>query len=322
MPIKQLASGAWDISVCVRRKRVHRRLPPGSTKGDAKRLEADLISALGKKQPSIPGDPYLATLMSAYMKHAESLRGPKPAKYAALRIGRWVEGRRASEARQVAAKIVADMNGAYRPATINKSLGTLKKALSLAYERGETPINYGDSIKSLPEANTRTATVTLEQIAKLADCASEQVRAAIWIATYTGCRRGEICAIQPEHIGPDAITLPAGMTKTQRLRTIPIIPPLRPWLKYLPLKIGAKGLSSSFLNARKAAGLPWVTFHDLRRSTATAMLSAGVPLHVISKLLGHSSTRITEQRYAHLQLDAVRAGLEAAFPHGLTHEAA
>lgn len=161
-----------------------------------------------------------------------------------------------------------------------------------------------------------------EQIAKLADCASEQVRAAIWIATYTGCRRGELCAIQAEHIGTDFITLPAGMTKTQRLRTIPIIPPLRPWLKFLPLKIGAKGLSSGFLNARKAAGMPWITFHDLRRSTATSMLSAGVPLHVISKLLGHSSTRVTEARYAHLQIDAVRAGLEAAFPPELAHEAA
>lgn len=240
MPIKQLASGAWDISVCVRRQRVHRRLPPGATKGDAKRLEADLISALGKRQSSIPGDPYIAPLMAAYLKHAENLRGPSPAKYAALRIGRWVDGYRASQARQVAAKIVSDLSAAYRPATINKSLGTLKKALSMAYERCETPINYGDAIKSLPEANLRTTTVTLEQIAKLADCASEQVRAAIWIATYTGCRRGELCAIQAEHIGTDFITLPAGMTKTQRLRTIPIIPPLRPWLKFLPLKIGAR----------------------------------------------------------------------------------
>ena len=322
MPIKLLASGVWDVSVCVRRQRLHRRLPKGATKGDARRLEAELIAALGRQHPVIPGDPMLSRLMAAYLKHADNLRAPGPAKFAALRIGRWCEGSRASQARQVAARIVRDMTGHYRPGSINKSLGTLKKALSIAYDLGQIPVNYGDSIKLLPEDNIRTTTLTLEQIASLAAHASEQVRAAIWIATYTGCRRGEVCGMRPEHIGADAITLPAGMTKTQRLRSIPIIPPLRPWLKFIPLKITAKGLESSFVNARNAAGLPWAKFHDLRRSTATAMLAQGVPMHVISKLLGHSSTRVTEARYAHLQLDAVRAGLESAFPQPRTHQAA
>ncbi len=314
MPIKKLADGAWDVSVCVNRKRVHRRLPSSTTARAAKQFEADLISALGRRLPTIPGDPLLAELMAAYMQHAEHLRSPKPAKYAAQRIGRWVEGFRASQARQVAAAIVQDMTGHYKPATINKSLGTLKKALRIAYERGAIPTNYGDGIKLLPEDNIRTTTLTLAEVQKLADCASEQVKAAIWIAVYTGCRRGEIVAIKAEHIGPDSITLKAGMTKTAKHRSIPIIDPLRPWLKFLPLKIGARGLSSSFLNARASAGMPNVTFHDIRRSTATLMLAHGAPMNVISKLLGHSSTRVTESRYAHLQLYAVRAGLEAAFP--------
>lgn len=313
MPVKKLANGAWDVTVCVNRKRVHRRLPATTTARDAKRYEADLVSALGRRLPTIPGDPLLVDLMAAYMQHAEHLRGPKPAKYAAQRIGRWVDGFRASQARQVAAAIVQDMTGAYRPATINKSLGTLKKALSMAHERGTIPSNYGEHVKMLPEDNIRTTTLTLAQVQHLADNASEQVRAAIWIAVYTGCRRGEIVAIEREHIGPDSITLKAGMTKTAKHRSIPIIAPLRPWLHFLPLKISAKGIESSFVNARNAAGMPWVHFHDLRRSTATLMLAAGVPMNVISKLLGHSSTRVTEQRYAHLQLDAVRAGLDAAF---------
>ena len=319
MPVTKLKSGAWDVAVCVNRKRVHRRLPASASARDAKQLEADLISALGKRLPSIPGDPRLTDLMAAYMQHAERLRGPKPAKYAAKRIGRWVDGKTASQARQVAAAITQDMTGAYRPGTINKSLGTLKKALSMAYERGDVAQNYSDSIKLLPEDNIRTTTLTLAQVRDLADCASENVRAAIWIAVYTGCRRGEIVGITREDIGADSITLRAGMTKTAKHRSIPIIAPLRPWLKFLPLKISARGIESGFRNARTAAGMPWVTFHDLRRSTATLMLEAGVPMNVISKLLGHSSTRVTESRYAHLQLDAVRAGLDAAFPPPRTH---
>lgn len=316
MPAKQLPSGAWDISVCVNRKRVHRRLPPGTSARAARQFEAELRSALGKQLPSIPGDPRLTALMAAYMKHAETLKGPGPAKYAALRIGRWVEGYTASQARQCAAAIVQDMTGVYKPATINKSLGTLKKALRMAYDRGLTQQNYGDPIKLLPENNIRTSTLTLEQVKKLADHASENVRVAIWVSVYTGCRRGEVCSIQTSDIHDDHIVLRSGMTKTGRHRAIPIIPPLRPWLKHLPLKIGVDGIESGFKNARRAAGID-CTFHDLRRSCATLMLSAGASMHVISKLLGHSSTRVTEARYAHLQLDAVRAGLEAAFHHSL-----
>lgn len=137
MPITKLANGTWDVSVCVNRKRVHRRLPASTSARAAKQYEAHLVSALGRRLPTIPGDPLLVDLMADYIKHAEHLRGPKPAKYAAQRIGRWVEGFRASQARQVAAAIVQDMTGAYRPGTINKSLGTLKKALRIAYERGD-----------------------------------------------------------------------------------------------------------------------------------------------------------------------------------------
>lgn len=316
MPIKRLKNGQYDVSVCVNRRRVHRLLPKGATASDAKKLEADLISALAKKLPAIPGDPRLVDLMADYIRHTDTLRGPKPARYAAQRIGRWVEGYTASQARQVAATICQDMAGAYKPGTINKSLGTLKKALSLAYERGATAQNYSDQVRMLPENNIRTTVVTLVQARALADCASENVRAAIWIAIYTGCRRGEIVGIKAEDIGEDLITLRAGMTKTAKHRSIPIIAPLRPWLKYLPLKITATGIEGGFRNARRAAGLEWVTFHDLRRSCATLMLEAGAPMGVISKLLGHSSTRVTEQRYAHLQLDAVRAGLNAAFSVG------
>lgn len=313
MPIKPY-KGGWDVSVCVNYQRVHRRLPKGTPARDARALEAELVAALSKRLPSIPGDPWLTDLMADYMTHADSLKGPKPAKFAALRIGRWVEGKKASEARFVAAKIVADMTGHYRPATINKSLGTLKKACRMAYMKGLVQQNYGDPIKLLPENNERDVTLTLEQVQKLADCASENVRAAIWIATYTGMRRGELCSIQPEDIGPDYITLRAGMTKTNKTRLVPIIEPLRPWLKFLPLKIGARGIEGGFRNARKAAGMS-VTFHDLRRSCATLMLAKGVQMEVISKLLGHSSTRVTQARYAHLQMEAVRDGLAKAFAH-------
>lgn len=53
--------------------------------------------------------------------------------------------------------------------------------------------------------------------------------------------------------------------------------------------------------ALRKAGLPAeVTWHDLRHSTASILLAAGVPLPVISRMLGHSTIRVTGDLYAHI----------------------
>lgn len=56
----------------------------------------------------------------------------------------------------------------------------------------------------------------------------------------------------------------------------------------------------SFYRALERAGLPRLTLHDLRHSCATMLLTAGVPLPVIAKTLGHSSIRVTADLYAHI----------------------
>lgn len=44
-------------------------------------------------------------------------------------------------------------------------------------------------------------------------------------------------------------------------------------------------------------GLPRIRFHDLRDSYAIHLLEKGVDIFVVSRLLGHSSVQVTEQRY-------------------------
>lgn len=48
------------------------------------------------------------------------------------------------------------------------------------------------------------------------------------------------------------------------------------------------------------AGLPRIRFHDLRHTSASLMLNNGVPVIVVSKILGHSSPSITLNVYGHL----------------------
>ena len=123
MPTRKDADGRWHAEVCVGRRRLHRRLPEGASASDAKQLEAELRKALhaGQRMPNVPGDPLLSELIADYTeRHALTLRSTDTAQFHAYRIGKWIEGRRASEAREVAAQIRVDLLKAYAPATVNR----------------------------------------------------------------------------------------------------------------------------------------------------------------------------------------------------------
>ena len=69
-----------------------------------------------------------------------------------------------------------------------------------------------------------------------------------------------------------------------------------------------------FLPLLEAAELPRIRIYDLRHTHATLMLSAGVPVKVVSDRLGHASAVMTLNTYAHVlpgqQEDAVVRYLE------------
>jgi integrase len=73
----------------------------------------------------------------------------------------------------------------------------------------------------------------------------------------------------------------------------------------------ATAVHRAFRELLTAAALPMVPFHGLRHSTATALLSAGVPLRVVSDLLGHSGIAITADYYAHVERDLRRDAADA-----------
>ena len=314
MPITKTPDGGYSVAVCVRRQRLHRRLPPGSSAGDAKRLESELRLAAerlakDKRQAALPGDPQLSQIMADYVTESKHLRSPETAAHHAQRIGPWVAKYRASQARQCAAHIVKDMRGQYADATINRSLGCLKRGLKLAWESGQVADDYSTHVKRLTEHNQREIYLDMPEVQSIAQHASPQVRAAIWIALLTGCRRGEVLAIKAEDIGTDTILIRAGNTKTLKTRTIPIIPAVRPWLEQLPLTINYEGLKSGFRRARIKAERPEFNFHDLRHSCATILLSLETPLDVVRDILGHTTIKTTE-RYAHVLVHRQRSALE------------
>lgn len=69
-------------------------------------------------------------------------------------------------------------------------------------------------------------------------------------------------------------------------------------------------VSKSWRSATDRLHLPPITFHSVRHLHATLMLEAGVPVHVVSRRLGHGSPGFTMSVYAHALPQQDRAAVE------------
>ncbi len=70
-----------------------------------------------------------------------------------------------------------------------------------------------------------------------------------------------------------------------------------------------EGISDRWEVLGRKAGLPVIRLHDTRHTAASIMLKHGVPVKVVSEILGHANTKITLSIYAHVMpgmgMDAV-----------------
>jgi integrase len=55
-----------------------------------------------------------------------------------------------------------------------------------------------------------------------------------------------------------------------------------------------------FKHRARSVGLPPIRLHDLRHTWATLALQAGVPVKIVSEILGHASVTITYDTYSHV----------------------
>ncbi len=79
-------------------------------------------------------------------------------------------------------------------------------------------------------------------------------------------------------------------------------------------------LLTAFKTLLQAAGLPRVRFHDLRHTSATIQLAAGIPPNVVQQRLGHATIDVTLGIYSHvlrgMHEDAARRMDELLSDHG------
>jgi len=124
-------------------------------------------------------------------------------------------------------------------------------------------------------------------------CTNRNARMAIRIAFYSGMRLSEIIRAE---VSGTAWKLQE--TKNRNPRIVPIHPKVAVCARNF-VKAPRITIQDNWTRARDAAGLKHYHFHDLRHSSASEMINAGVDLYTIGAVLGHKDFRSTK-RYSHL----------------------
>jgi integrase len=88
--------------------------------------------------------------------------------------------------------------------------------------------------------------------------------------------------------------------------------------------IDQRNLQRTYASLVKKAGVQKIRFHDLRHTAASVMLNHGIPVIVVSRILGHSRPSITLDIYGHLihdmQVEAARIMDDAITPLEVSFE--
>ena len=214
-----------------------------------------------------------------------------------------------------------------RPGAANAALDLLRQILNFAVAAGHLDANPARGLKRnrrtlrtrfLSRDEVRRLHIALDELAVRSAAARDQAD-VIRLLLLTGCRRGEIVALRWREVAGDTLALTDAKTGPRR---VPLSARASAILDRRAREASAYVFASPrdasrprdanlplWYEVRRAARLEDVRLHDLRHTFASHAVMSGVPVPVVSRLLGHSNARMT-LRYAHLGDAAVRAEAE------------
>lgn len=225
----------------------------------------------------------------------------------------------------------------------------LSSALRAAQEEGLIRRNpcARVAVRQAPREEQRV--LTGQEQARVKSAAADAGSVITLMALYTGMRLGEICALQWQDIDWSRRTVTVrrtaqrmrsagegsrtavmvGTPKTLKSRRVIPLPDFL--LEMLRSLLSAaqsvyifgraerpadpRSVQRQFAKLIKPLGMSGVHFHTLRHTFATRLLELGTDIKTVSVLLGHSSTRITLDFYAHSLIDHQRAAMDNLAAH-------
>ena len=165
---------------------------------------------------------------------------------------------------------------------------------------------------------------------EILNAAEGEFRDLIRAALVTGCRFGELAALQVDDLHVESGTLHIRASKSGRARHVVLHD--EGILLFRRLAAGRRG-SEPML--RKPDGDRWgksnqdrpmretciraqvdppANFHALRHTYASLAVMAGAPLMVVARNLGHTDTRMVEKHYGHLSESYIAEAIRKAAP--------
>lgn len=213
------------------------------------------------------------------------------------------------------------------PYKANKLRDLLSKMFNLAVQcewRTDNPVKGVEKYKEYKRHRWLDDQEMQRLFAVLEDSHNQSVANAIRLLLLTGSRRNEVLHATWDQFDLEkgVWTKPAHTTKQRRMEHLPLFHKALHLLQemkndastsYLfPGKIPGKPLQEikkGWDTLRKKAGLPEVRLHDLRHTHASHLVSSGLSLSIVGKLLGHTQASTT-QRYAHLADEPLRQAAE------------
>lgn len=245
--------------------------------------------------------PLIEEAVAAYVKHkCPTLKNGQGAIAELARIYDYYKDRPLTELQQVSIDYQEKMADTLTPATIRNKLSYLLAACNYAQKKHGIGNGIQISVSKPSVSNDRTEFATrAEMLACARACKNRHARGLIRVAFYTGMRLGELMAIGQKNKIVDNHVLLCD-TKNGKNHLIPIHPKALIVLRtYFPMPYQARFMQRKVREAMDSVGLEHLHFHDLRHSTATALINSGVDLFTVGRVLNHKDSRST-QRYAHL----------------------
>ena len=204
-----------------------------------------------------------------------------------------------------------------KPATRNR-YRALVRAILRAAEREWDWLDKAPSLRTEAEPRRRVAFLTRDQAESLVSALPEKYRCLVRFALLTGLRRSNVHGLRWEnvHLDRGMVIVHADEAKAGERILVPLNSQAKAMLEAMPepreglvFKVPERISPTTWSNACKRAGVPWLRFHDLRHTWASWHAMAGTPLSVLQELGGwHSAAMV--QKYAHLSPEHLSAAAE------------
>lgn len=236
-----------------------------------------------------------------------------------------------------------------KPSTIRTMFNTVRAVFRAAVADRVIAVSPTTGV-ALPEVPRRKVVpLTVDQVRALAAAMPDQYRALVILGAGTGLRPGELFGLQVRHVdffkkvvrveqqvqqvkGGGTRVCPPKTKESERVVPLPdvVLHALVAHLKAFPAGpddflfqdpkggavVASRLMDSAWRPARKKAGLPAVTMHQLRHTYASLLIAAGESVKVVSERLGHTNAAMTLNVYSHLfpdSEDKTRRAIDGAF---------